>query len=178
MSRKNVNARKRRAPAEAIAVPTPEQQARGGFVRTTISADDGSKTAPYVNTGHDPIARWEASQKLDQRQVAAIETVRKLWHTIGLKQRLTANYGQTIIGAVSTEACTNKVIDAKDDLARIESYFMGLAPWWTVFVNVCRFGMPAGVAGHDLGFGKTGNDIRAHTIVAMFASVIADREKL
>ena len=178
MGRKNTNARKRQPAPENIATPTPEQLNRSPHVRVTISAEDGSKAAPYVNTGHDPIARWKAAGRLCERQLAAIDTVRRLWDVTGLRQRLTANYGQTIIGSVSAETCSNMVIDAKTDLARIESYFMGLAPWWRVFVDVCRFGIPAGVAGSELGVTKTGNDIRAHTIVAMFSSVIADRERL
>ena len=151
---------------------------RGKFVRVTISSDDGSKAAPYVNTAHDPVARWIASGRLDQRQKAAIDTVRRLWGLTGLTQRLTGSYGERVAGSVSTELQAARVIDAKDDLKRIEGYFAGVRPWFGIFENCCRFGMQAGVAGSELGMGEHGNEIRAQTIVAFIADIIATKERL
>jgi len=180
MGRKNRNAAKRKAivPIEELVAPTPEQLARGGFVREIVSAEDGGKVSPYVNTGHDPVARWVAAGKLDQRQKAAIDTVRRLWHITGLRQRVTANYGERTAMSVSVELCANTAIDAKADLARIEGYFDGLKPYWDCFTNVCRFGMAAGVAGSELGYGDRGGDIRAHMIVCFIADKIAERERI
>lgn len=180
MGRKHRNAAKRKpfVPVEELVAPTPEQLARGGFVREIVSADDGAKVSPYVNTGHDPVARWLAAGKIDQRQKAAIDTVRRLWDITGLRQRITANYGERTAMSVSIELCANTAIDAKDDLTRIEGYFAGLRPYWDCFSNVCRFGMAAGVAGSELGYGSRSAQDRAHTVVCFVADLIAERERI
>lgn len=181
MARKNRNAAKRKGHVmiEELVAPTPEQLARGGFAREyVIDGSTGLKALAYVNTGHDPIARWLNAGKIDQRQKAAIDTVRRLWDLTGLKQRITANYGERTAMSVSTELCNNQVLDAKADLARIEGYFSGLRPYWETFCNVCRFGMAAGVAGSEHGFGGRGGEIRAHVIVCFICDKIAERERI
>lgn len=181
MARKNRNAAKRKdhVPVEEVFAPPAEQLARGGYSREyVIDGETGLKALTYVHTGHDPVARWEAAGKIDQRQKAAIDTVRRLWDLTGLKQRVTANYGERTAMSVSLEMCSNTVIDAKADLARIEGYFSGMDSYWNCFANVCRFGMAAGVAGSELGYGERGGEIRAHIIVCFIADKIAERERI
>lgn len=176
MARKNSKARKAKHVAiEELVAPTPEQMARGydgGFVMD----DNGRQAWAYRNTNHDPVERWLDNNRLDQRQKAAIDHMRRLWDLVGIHQRVTANYGERIAGGGSCEIASLAMIEAKQDLKRIEGYFVGLAPYWNVFVNVCRFGMAAGTAGADLGFGtRTGAD-RAHQIVVFIADYIAMKE--
>lgn len=176
MARKN-RRKDKHVPLEQIIAPTPEQMARGGYAIGTVSDDDGRKWAAYTNAHHDPVSRWMTAGKIDSRQKAVIDTVRRLWDRVGLKQRLTASYGERMAGG-SIEVATAATLDARDDLARIEGYFAGLRPYWAVFENVCRFGENAGIAGSALGMGTTGNEARAHLIVCFVADFIAARERI
>lgn len=179
MTRKNRNARKRAIPmpVEELVAPTPEQVAKGyspGFVMD----DNGLKAWAYRNTNHDPVERWLDNERIDQRQKSAIDLVRRLWNIVGIRQNVTANYGERIGGTGSVEHNTAMYLDAKDDLKRIEGYFAGLDAYWQCFVNVCRFGQSAGVAGCELGFGSRSSEVRAHQIVCFIADFIASKERL
>lgn len=181
MARKNTNARKKakHMPIETLIAPPPEQIARG-YTAGFVMDDNGLKAMAYQNTGHDPVARWcnAVPAKLDQRQKAAIDTVRRLWEIVGISQRVTASYGERTAGSISTELCSLSALEAKQDLARIEGYFSGVRAYWDVFQNCCRFGMAAGVAGSDIGCESKTGQVRALTIVAFIADIIADRERI
>lgn len=180
MARRNRNARRKAdiAPIEELSAPPAEQLARGSFHRDYVMDDNGLKALAYRNTGHDPVARWLASDKIDQRQKAAIDTVRRLWDIVGIRQRITASYGERMPGGGCVELRANLVLDAMKDLERIEGYFHGLRQWWSTFENVCRFGEPAGATGIALGFAPKTAQTRALTTVQFIADIIADRERI
>lgn len=152
----------------ALDIITPEQRAKGTYT-------DGARP---VNRGGTPVMRWLASGKLSETQGIAIQTCYRLWDIVGIKQAVTASYGQRIIGTGSEEHRAAMWLDARDDLARIEGYFDGLKSYWGVFENVCRFDEPAGVSGSRLGFGNRSAEDRAHQVVCFVADIIADKEGL
>lgn len=178
MARKNRNARRKIEPIEQLDAPTPEQIARGSFQRDYVMDDSGLKALAYRNTGHDPVARWLTSGKIDQRQKAAIDTVRRLWDIVGIRQKITASYGERTGNGGCVELRANLVLDAMKDLERIEGYFHGLRQWWCVFENVCRFGEAAGQAGMAVGYAPKTAQTRALTTVQFIADIIADRERI
>lgn len=180
MGRKNRNAKPKVAhvPVEELMAPPPEQIMNGSFQRDYVMDDNGLKAMAYRNTGHDPVARWLTANKIDQRQKAAIDTVRRLWDIVGIRQKITASYGERMPGGGCVELHAHMVIDAKDDLDRIEGYFTGLKQWWLVFENVCRFGEPAGATGIALGYAPKTAQTRALTTVQFIADIIADKERI
>lgn len=158
--------------------PTPEQLASGDYQRKFVThAETQTKAMAHVSR-HDPVMRWIAAGKLSESQQSAIGYVRRLWEIAGLKQRLTANYGQTR-GAGSAERRAAVEIDARNDLHRCQGYFPGpMKAYFNVFENVCRHGMPAGVAGLEITSSKRTADARAHQIVCFVADIIATYERL
>ncbi|MFN3424880.1 MAG: hypothetical protein ACK40C_09275 [Novosphingobium meiothermophilum] len=178
MARRNRNARKRIEVIERLETPTPEQIAHGGYQRDYVMDSTGLKALAYRNTGHDPVTRWTNAGKIDARQRAAIDTVRRLWDIVGVRQRVTGCYGETFRVTGCVEMHANLVLDATRDLERIKGYFLGLRQWWQVFENVCRFGEPAGSTGIALGYAPKTAQIRALTIVQFIADIIADRERI
>lgn len=178
MARRNRNARKRIEVIERLETPTPEQIAHGEYQRDYVMDSNGIKALAYRNTGHDPVTRWTIAGKIDPRQRAAIDTVRRLWDIVGIKQKVTACYDQRLFETGSVEMHMNVVLDAMRDLERIEGYFVGLRQWWQVFENVCRFGEPAGSTGIALGYAPKTAQARALTTVQFIADIIADRERI
>jgi hypothetical protein len=147
-------------------VITPEQRAKGTY--------EGERR--IVNRGGTPVMRWIAAGKLTETQELAIQTCYRLWALVGLEQRTTAAYGESIQGgSAESERRTTMLIEAREDLYRI----MGYIPktYWQCFENVVRFDEPAGVAGSKLGTGR-GSEDRAHTIVCFVADLIAMHERL
>jgi len=179
MGRKNRNARKQAPMLDEPLAPPAEQLANGHWQRDyVLDENTGLKALAYRNTGHDPVARWLASNKLDQRQKAAIDTVRRLWDVVGIRQKITASYGERTGNGGCVELRANLVLDAMKDLERIEGYFHGLRQWWSVFENCCRFGEPAGQAGMAVGYAPKTAQTRALTTVQFIADIIADRERI
>lgn len=180
MGRKNRNARAKAMPViEDIESPPAEQIAKGGWSREfVVNETTGQQTLAYRNTGHDPVSRWLAANKIDHRQKAAIDTVRRLWDIVGIRQRITASYGERVLGGGCVELHAAHIIDAMRDLERIEGYFHGLRQWWAVFENVCRYGEPAGQAGAAVGFAPKSAQTRALTTVQFVADIIAERERI
>ncbi len=146
-------------------VITPEQRAKGSYVGTRI-----------IVNNHDPIERWKAAGRLTQGQQVAIELSQRLWRLVGLEQRVTASYGERMPSSASIEFRALTEIEAREDLHRIQDYVP--KSYWDVFENVCRYGMPAGVAGEALGFGERSSQDRAHQIVVFVADIIVMRERL
>ena len=180
MSRKHTKARTRDkfTPIEELVSPTPEQMARGGMKGDYVIDESGLKAWAHRNTNHDPVERWLDSNRIDQRQKAVIDMMRRLWDLTGIHQKLTASYGERIAGSICSETRSAMILDAKADLARIEGYFAGLESYLSIFVNVCRFGMSAGVAGNELGFGTRSSEVRAHQVVCFVADIIGTRERI
>jgi hypothetical protein len=109
--------------------------------------------------------------------MAAIGLVRALWERCGLRQKITATYGERLPLSASNEWLAVHEIQARRDLTRIERY---VQPVWAfdVFENVCRWDEPAGVAGVALGYGSRNAETRAHMIVVCTADLIAREERL
>ena len=148
-------------------VISPEQRAKGTYV--------GSSR--IVNIGQSPVLRWHSIGRISETQLLAIQICYRLWDMVGLKQATTASYGERIPGNdVDDTYKALTVIEAKEDLERIENY-VPLA-YWSVFENVCRFDEPAGIAGSRLGFGDRSAQERAHTVVCLVADTIAMKERL
>jgi len=181
MGRKNANARKKakHMPIEQLVSPTDAQMANGTYTAGYVMDDKGLKAWTFKNTNHDPVERWREASRLDARQLATIDHMRRLWRLAGISQRVTANYGERIPGSGNSElACVNE-IEARQDLKRIEALFpYPLSRWFNVFEDVCRHGTSAGLAGEALGLGQRSADVRAHLTVCFVADVIADRERI
>ena len=104
-----------------------------------------------INHGGSPLQRWKANKQISQTQELAIEHMLMLWELAGVKGApVTAAYGERIPGngKPDPEWLTARILDAQDDLERIEGYFSGvLNKWWRVFENCVRYDEPAGRSG-------------------------------
>lgn len=145
-----------------LSVITPEMRAKGTY----------SGTRTIVNN-HDPVERWKASGKLTQAQQVVIEMCQRLWRLAGLQQRVTASYGERMPASVSYELRALTELEAREDLHRIQDYVP--AKWWSIFENVCRHQMPAGVAG---GEDDRNGAHKAFVVVCFVADVIAMKERV
>lgn len=157
--------------------PTPEQIARTPIERRFVThAETATKSMAHV-TAHSPVLRWENAGRLSDSQLAAIRLCEGLWETCGLKQRVTANYGERLPPGGDNEWIAVREIQARDDLARIEGYVL---PWmWDWFENVVRWGETAGSAGEALGFsGSKASQAASLAIVKAVAGMIAQQERL
>lgn len=157
--------------------PTPEQLAKGDIERRFVThAESATKSMAHISS-HSPVERWSKAGRLSDSQMAAIALVRGLWGQTGLRQKLTASYGERIPASCDNEWIAIHEIQARKDLARIEGYCV---PWqFEVFENVCRFDEAAGVAGSSLGFNGT-KAAQAATLmlVRCVADQIAKEERL
>lgn len=163
--------------SEILDGPTEAQLANGDYTREFVTnGDTSTKSMAHINQGGSPVIRWHRSGKLDDRQLAIIHWVQKLWELAGTSQRLCAQYGERIPSAASVELVAGRTLEAREDLHRVMDYIP--ARYWSVFENVCRFDMPAGVAGGELGFGPRSSIDRAHTIVCFVVDVIGMRERM
>jgi hypothetical protein len=175
LARMKANARSKDDPI------VPVEAERHGDYRTEFvtHVDSNTKAQTRINRGGAPVDRWLASGKLTEPQWAVIQWCYTLWDRVGLKQAVTAQYGERIAGTGSSEYATLAQIEAKEDLNRLIDYFPGpLRAYWSCFEDVCRFDMPAGVAGSTLGYGTRSADTRAHQIVCFVADVISSRERI
>ena len=149
----------------ALEVVTPEQRAKGTY------EGDGRR---IVNRGGTPVARWLRDGKLTETQHLAIAHCWRLWELVGLNPRTTASYGERMAGQANEERRAVTLIEAREDLYRIQGYIP--KAYWDCFENVCRFDEPAGIAGSKMGFGGRSGIERAHTVVCFVADLIAMRE--
>lgn len=158
--------------------PTPEQMAKLGIERRFVThAESATKSMAHISS-HSPVERWERAGRLSDTQLSAITLVRALWERCGLRQKITATYGERLPLSASNEWIAVHEIQAMRDLTRIERY---VRPVWAfeVFENVCRWDEPAGVAGAALGFnGTTGAQAATLMLVRMVADQIAKEERL
>lgn len=132
------------------------------------------------NHGGSPLSRWKATKQISPTQELAIDHVIRLWELAGVQGApITAAYGERIPGNGRPEPAhiIAAVMDAKEDLARIESWFPKL--WWQVFENCIRYDEPAGQLGSRLmGWSERSAVTRALTTVQFVADVICMRERL
>ena len=172
-------AKRTRQRKDAIPMDTPTEAQLNNHAyqrRFVTHAETNTKAIAFVSS-HDPVERWLQAGRLSCTQEVAIDAVRRLWGILGHGPKVTATYGErTPRGNVEYRAINE--IEAREDITRIEGYFPGLLrTYWHVFENVCRWGMPAGVAGGDLGYGTRSGDVRAHQIVCFVADFIAAKER-
>jgi len=170
--------RKKQAPAEPMDMPTAAQLAQGSYERKFVThVETNTKSMAFVSA-HDPVERWLRDGRLSDSQEVAILAVRRLWRLTEQVRSITANYGERIGGGSAEHRAINE-IEAREDLHRIVGYFPGpLKAYFDVFENCCRWGMPAGTAGAELGYGTRSAQDRAHQIVCFVADIIASKERL
>lgn len=159
---------------ETMQTPTEEQLENGNYHRDFVTHVETNTKAIAFISDHDPVERWERAGRLSDTQRVAIYAVRRLWRLCGLSQRVTATYGERL-GRGNVESRAINEIEAREDLHRIQNYFP--QAYWDVFENVCRWGMPAGVVGGELGYGSRSAQDRAHQIVVFVADMIAMKER-
>lgn len=180
---KATNARRKAlVPAiERLDGPTPEQMAKGGYAREDwIHGDLAQRVSTHVNRGGTPVMRWARDGKLSDTQMRAIDYCLRLWRLAGIKQKLTANYGERLpCSSADADIRATTQIEAREDLWRIIDYFPGpLRTYWQVFELVCRDGLSAGTAGEEFGYSSRSNEARAHKTVCFVADYIAMKENL
>lgn len=168
-------AKRKRKQLEQIVTPTPEQIAQGGYKRGMVMHVETATGSLAFMSAHDPVERWKRDGRLSTTQTLAIALVRRLWELAGVKQRVTASYGERIPHSSNEWAAVNE-IEARKDLHRIQDYIP--SHYWDIFEQVVRHGEPAGVAGSRLGFGSRSGSERAHIVVCFVADVIAMKERL
>jgi hypothetical protein len=169
------NARSKEDPIVPI-----EAEAHGDYRNDFVThVETGTKAYTKLNRGGSPVDRWMASGKLTEAQVAVIQWCYARWELSGLKQRVTANYGERVPGEGSNELRVAEKLAARADLYRVMDYFpFPLDAYWNVFENVCRFDMPAGVAGLALSQSSRSADARAHQVVCFVADYIGSKERI
>jgi len=161
--------------SEPMDTPTQSQLANGSYERKFVTHVETNTKAMAFVSSHDPVQRWLDAGRLSDSQEVAILAVRRLWRLTEQVRSITANYGERVIGSGNAERQAINEIEAREDLHRIRGYIP--RPYFDVFENVCRHGMPAGVAGGELGFGPRSAQDRAHQIVCFVADTIAMHER-
>lgn len=175
MSKRGKPETKISTPKAKLDGPTPEQLRNNPFGRRfTMHVESATEAMTHVSR-HDPIERWKAAERLSDGQIAAIDVCNRIWELIGVRQKTTSTYGERLGGNSGIEHRALSKIEAMQDLKRIEGYFPGpLRAWFTIFENVCRHGMAAGIAGGDDRNGAH----TAYTTVCFVADYIAMKERL
>lgn len=173
--------RKAPSPIEELDGPTAAQVANGDYGSVSMpNPDGGNRVAQvHINRGGTPVARWITESRLSDTQQLAIAHCLRLWRIAAKQPNVTAKYGERIVSGGDAEAHATDVLEARDKLWRIIDYFPGpLRTYWGVFEAVCRFNVPAGVAGGELTVTSRTADTRAHQVVCFVADYIAMQEKL
>lgn len=157
--------------------PTPEQLAQGGYERKFVThVETGTVTTAHISA-HSPVQRWKRAGRLSDSQIDAIALCEALWAKCGLRQKLTASYGERMPMGCDNEWLNNTEIDARRRLKRIEGYVP--AHMWEPFENVVRHGEPSGTAGASLGFEGSRSAQAAVLMLCMcVADIIAREERL
>lgn len=168
---------KRKPVIEPGETPTPEQLAKGDIERQYVTHVETATVAMAHISAHSPVERWKRAGRLSDSQKAAIALCEALWAKCGLRQKLTASYGERMPMGCDNEWIAVHEIDARRRLARIEGYCV---PWqWEAFENIVRFDETAGSAGTSLGFsGSKGAQAAMLMLVRCVADQIAKEERL
>lgn len=154
-----------------------EAERHGDYQRGFVThVETATKAHTMRNYASDPVKRWEKAGALSTTQLAAIELCRTLWERAGIQQRVTANYGERLPPTASAEDRSAVEIDARRELHRMQDEIP--AQYWSVFENICRFGLPIGVTASAAGYVGTGAELRARTVVCFVADLIAMRRGL
>lgn len=180
------NARRKIKPARPDVAAAPREPivpavalANGDYRKRFITHVETNTKAETFVSSHDAVARWDDAGRLTDNQLTVIAMLRRLWELTGLRQRITASYGERIPGVSCNELAAINEIEAREDLKRIEGYFPGaLRTYFSVFENICRHGMTAGLAGAALSTSSRTADARAHQVVCFVADIIATNERV
>lgn len=114
--------------------------------------------------------RWfeEGGPGFGPGEKLAVDWCHKVWESTGIIGRLSASYEPTIGGGRVNHEHALEMRDAfRDIVAQIP------ADRWSIFQNVVRHGLPAGVAGSDLANNTAQATAATKAIVGMVASMIA-----
>lgn len=168
---------KRKPVIEPGETPTREQLATGDYERGFVThVETGTVTTAHISA-HSPVARWKKAERLSDSQIAAIDLCEALWAKSGLRQKMTASYGERMPMGCDNEWIAVHEIDARRRLARIEGYVP--AHMFEVFENVVRHGEASGTAGASLGFEGSRSAQAAVLMLCMcVADIIAREERL
>lgn len=151
--------------------PTPEQHAAGEYKdRYVTHVESFTRSKAFVNRSNI-VDRWfdERWPGFEQGARLAIDWCHKAWEARGEIGNTTANYEPTVGGGVMTQFARD--VELVDDLMRLSQLFH--PTHWAVFENVCRWGMPAGVAGSDLATNTPQSIASARATVGLVANFIA-----
>lgn len=157
-----VDAEKLAKQQSILDVITPEQAAKGEYAPVT-----GVGRRYFHSTTLDKWFR-EGGVGFDHGAQLAVEWCQRRWEARGYIGKLSANYSPTV-GA--GESDVTRDVELRDELAVVQSWFPDA--YWNVFENVCRHGLPAGVAGSDMAKNPAQAIASAKAIVGMVASFIA-----
>jgi hypothetical protein len=141
--------------------------------RFTEQHGDYSRNLRFVvNRGGTAIDRWKNSNRLSEGQQAGILHCQNLWAKLG-SQCLVADFDK-VCGQTHGDGLSQH--EAFAEIARISAAFPH--DYWSVFENVCRHDLPAGVAGSRLANTKRSAETAARLIVCFIADLISMRERL
>lgn len=169
--------RKAPAPVEPGETPTPAQIANGDYQRGFVTHAETATVAMAHIAVSSPVERWKRDGRLSDSQIAAIALCERLWAVSGLRQKLTATYGERLPMSVNNEWLAVHEIQARRDLERIEGHCI---PWqWEIWENTVRWGEPSGTVGASLGFNGS-KAARAAVLMVIWtvADIIAKEERL
>jgi hypothetical protein len=125
-----------------------------------------------VNRGGTAIDRWKRDKSLSDSQLAGILHCQHLWAKLG-SQSVVVDFNR-VRGQPHGAGYSQH--EAFTELARISGGFP--YQFWSVFENVCRHDLPAGVAGSRLSNNKRSAIDAARLIVCFIADLISMRERL
>ena len=174
MARPKRKQRKVDAVFEPRALPTPEQLASGEFVDDFITqVDSNTKAKAFRRTSL--VERWMAEDPKTFNEPArrVIGDCLMLWARLG-EPRLVALYGERM--PASTNGDGHAAHDAQRRLTAMrEALGPHMRHYWSVWENVLRFGLSAGVAGTHFANNPAQRIQSAKVIVGMVANMLAGR---
>lgn len=176
MARRNSKARKRDQiiPIEELVAPTAEQIAKGNIVPRFIVHVDSWTTAKAHRVSNQLDQWFDGNYPgFEAPARAAIEWCQARWEARGVIGRQCANYSPT---SGSGGGNVVRDIELRDELDEMRDLFP--SAYWFVYENVCRWGMPAGVAGSDQARNSPQAISAARAIVGLIANMIAQRKGL
>lgn len=174
MRKRTSSARKPKGPLQQMLDREALEEATAPIVnRFAAGKGDYERNLRFVtNRTSSTVTRWCRDKSLSDSQIAAIEHCQRLWARLG-SQCLVIDFNR-VRGQQHGDGYSQH--EALAELHRIKSGFP--LPYWDVFENVCRFDLPAGVAGSELANRKRSAEIAARMIVSLLADMIAMRERL
>lgn len=162
---------RKQAPAEPIETPTAAQLAQGGYSRRFVThVETNTKAMTFVNCSNI-VERWfaEGWPGYEQGARLAINWCHRAWEARGEIGATCSRYEPTISSSGSAQFARD--VEIVDELLEVSRWFH--PSHWAVFENVCRWGMPAGVAGSDLASNTPQAISAARATVGLVANFIA-----